>query len=341
MNRKAISGSFYTGNKESFQTHFILDKTAGAVFYLMRYDFINYFPIDEQAAFLVSIIMIGYGAALLLLKYLGGDRYESLSEDSYLRDELKVLRNEVAHGNFSRSEIEENRQKIKYLEKALKSFKEGSFNISEEEKNELLEAIRNGILADASESILSEIENKYSENIQLDNQLNKIQEQLENTRLRLRQEISALGRRGNVNLVIGVFTTIAAVGILTTTVLDPEVKLTKDTLISHFAPRLTLSIFIEVFSFFFLRLYKSGLSEIKYFQNELTNIEMKYVSLDVALRTKKEGSINSVINEFSVTERNFVLNKGQSTVEIERSKLEISDENTISLLSQLVEAIKK
>ncbi len=28
MNRKAISGSFYTGNKESFQTHFILDKTA-------------------------------------------------------------------------------------------------------------------------------------------------------------------------------------------------------------------------------------------------------------------------------------------------------------------------
>jgi hypothetical protein len=304
---------------------------AGVVFYIMRYDFINLLPINERSAFLVSVAMIGYGLAIILLNYLRGDRYET-SDGGILRDELKVLRNELTRGRYSKSEFEENKKKIKSLEEALKNLKDDKYQVSEEEKSKILEEIRNGILSDASSSILIEIENKYSQNIQSESQLNRIQEQLENTRLRLRQEISALGRRGNVNLVIGVLTTVAAVGILTTTVLDPNVKLTNETLVSHFAPRLTLSLFIEIFSFFFLKLYKSGLGEIKYFQNELTNIEMKFVSLDSALRFKNDDSINSVINEFSKTERNFVLDKGQSTVDIERSRLEVNGQNSAYLL---------
>ena len=169
-----------------------------------------------------------------------------------------------------------------------------------------------------------------------------LQEQLENTRLRLRRELEALGRRGNVNLVIGVLTTVAAVGILTTTILDPNVKLTNDTLVTHFAPRLTLSLFIEIFSFFFLKLYKSGLGEIKYFQNELTNIELKFVSLESALRSENKEVVAGVVGEFSRTERNFTLDKGQSTVEIERSRLDAeAGNNVISSFSKLVESIKK
>lgn len=313
----------------------------GIVFYLMRYDFINFFPISERGAFIASIGSIGYGLAILMLNYLRGERYQT-SDEGYLKDELKVLRNELAHGRYSKSEIDENRKKIKNLEEALKNIKEDQYQISQEEKEQILEELRQGILSEASGSILAEIESKYSENIQSENQLNRIQEQLESTRLRLRQEISALGRRGNVNLVIGVLTTIAAVGILTTTVLDPEIKLTNETLVSHFAPRLTLSLFIEIFSFFFLKLYKSGLSEIKYFQNELTNIEMKFVSLDSALRNKNEDSLANVINEFSKTERNFILDKGQSTVEIERNRVDSeAGNNAISSFSKLVESIKK
>lgn len=313
----------------------------GIVFYLMRYDFINFLPISEQGVFFTSVGLIAYGLAIFLLNYLRGERYQS-SDDGYLKDELKVLRNELAHGRYSKSEIEENRKKIKVLEEALKNIKEDHYQILPEEKSQILDELRQGILSEASSSILSEIESKYSENIQSENQLNRIQEQLENTRLRLRLEIAALGRRGNVNLVIGVLTTIAAVGILTTTVLDPEIKLTNETLVSHFAPRLTLSLFIEIFSFFFLKLYKSGLSEIKYFQNELTNIEMKFVSLDSALRSKNEQSLVNVVNEFSKTERNFILDKGQSTVEIERNRLDAeAGNNVISSFSKLVESIKK
>jgi len=39
---------------------------------------------------------------------------------------------------------------------------------------------------------------------------------------------------------------------------------------------------IELFAYFFLKLYKSDLSEIKYFQNELTNVEMRYAAVRLA-----------------------------------------------------------
>ena len=92
---------------------------------------------------------------------------------------------------------------------------------------------------------------------------------------------------------------------------------------------ISLSLFIEIFSFFFLKLYKSGLTEIKYFQNELTNIEMKFVSLDTALCTGEKDTITGVISEFSKTERNFILEKGQSTVELECSKANSQSVNSV------------
>lgn len=314
---------------------------AGIVFYLMGYDFNKFFYVNEREAFIASIVAIGYGMAILILNYLGGEKYQS-SDNSYIKDELSVLRNSLVHGPYSKSSIEEYNKKIKKLEESLKNIKEGQYRISEKEKKQIIGELKRNILSDASSSILSEIETKYSEKIQTDNQLSKIQDQLENTRLRLREEISALGRRGNVNLLIGILTTFVAISILTTAVLSPEIKLTNENLISHFAPRFTLSLFIEIFSFFFLKLYKSSLNEIKYFQNELTNIEMKFVSLDNALRNKNKDLLVNVINDFSKTERNLILNKGQSTVDIERSRID-SDavNNTISSIFKLTEAIKR
>lgn len=233
-------------------------------------------------------------------------------------------------------------KKIHELELNVKNISENNYQFTENERCKIIDDIRNEIFSDASSSILLEIENRYSENVQKETQFNQIKNQLDNIRMRLKQEISALGRRGNVNLVIGVLTTVVAVGILTSTVLDTSVVLTKETLVSYFIPRLFLSIFIEIFSFFFLKLYKSGLSEIKYFQNELTNVEMKFVSLENALRCENSEVINAVISELSRTERNFILDKGQSTVELERSKLDVNGQNdSILNFTKLIDSIKK
>lgn len=64
----------------------------------------------------------------------------------------------------------------------------------------------------------------------------------------------------------------------------------KDILL-YLLPRLFMIIFTELFVLFFLRLYSKGLNEIKYFQNELTNIELKLVAAGVAYVTKNDISM--------------------------------------------------
>lgn len=315
---------------------------AGFLVYVTKDDFSKYLPLSESGVFIASIALTGYGAAILLMNYLRGNRFDS-KDDSYLRDELRVLRNEMSHGTFvKRKDLQDIEVKLNELESIARTIGKADGLFPESERELIIEKITDDIISNASNSVLKEIEKKHSDRFKAESQAAGIQEQLESTRLRLRSELEALGRRGNVNLVIGVLTTLAAVGVLTTTILDQNIVLTSETLLSHYAPRLTLSLFVEIFSFFFLKLYKSGLSEIKYFQNELTNIELKFVSLVSALRTNNEEITTRVIGEFSKTERNFVLEKGQSTVDLERTKVDSENTNNLlSSMSKLVDSIKK
>ena len=101
---------------------------------------------------------------------------------------------------------------------------------------------------------------------------------------RLEREIHALSRRGNLNLTIGVITTGFAVGLLAYMVMNEDAP-TGDTadVLSHYIPRISTVSFIEVFSYFFLRLYRASLAEIKYYQNELTVLAGQRVALEYAL----------------------------------------------------------
>lgn len=313
----------------------------GVVMYMMRDDFSKFLYFEPQIVFMASIGTMGYGAAVLLLNYLKGARLNS-ADEGLLRDEIRVIRNELAHRGGSKSEIERLKKRIDEVQGIIIELRSVDGAISADDRDKIVSILKEDVLKNASDDLVGEFENRYSEDTKLSAQVRSIKEQLENTRLRLREEINSLGRRGNVNLVIGVLTTLAAVSILTTTVIDPEFSLTNETLVTQYAPRLTLSLFIEIFSFFFLKLYKSGLSEIKYFQNELTNIEMKYVSLDTALRAGDSESVSGVVSEFSRTERNFVLEKGQSTVEIERSRIDHQGANdALGHLKGIIDKIRR
>lgn len=81
----------------------------------------------------------------------------------------------------------------------------------------------------------------------------------------------------------------------------------------QFFPRLTLVAVIELFSYFFLRLYKQAIDEIRYFQNEITNIELK---LSAAVITQKISPTkpNVVISALAATERNFLVSKDKRIV---------------------------
>ncbi|WP_323066219.1 hypothetical protein, partial [Aeromonas jandaei] len=219
---------------------------------------------------------------------------------------------------------------------------QGSEFLSDEEKEKIISSIKKDILNNASEGVLLAIEEKYSKEIRKDKYIYDIRKQCLQVRDRLLKEIESLGRRGNLNLVIGVITTIVAVIVLATTVLSGNNQLSTNELIAYYSPRLTLSIFIEIFSFFFLKLYKAGLSEIKYFQNELTNAELKFIAVEKAIMTNKESSIAEVITELATTERNFKLGKGESTVDLEKYRSDqASNQKIMESLAGLINNSKK
>lgn len=155
--------------------------------------------------------------------------------------------------------------------------------------------------------------------------------------MRLRREIADLRRRSNLNLALGMAITAGGLYLLWTTVsmidasellkqlasegVDSNDKFLKN-LVLPIIPRVALVIFIEVFAYFFLRLYRDCLSEIKYFQNELTNVESKLAAVEFSYVTNNPDGLKLAIEALSKTERNFILEKGQTTVELERAKSE-------------------
>ena len=157
---------------------------------------------------------------------------------------------------------------------------------------------------------------------------------------RLLSEIQALSRRGAFNLWIGAVTTSVAAAILAYVALTT--KLVADDLkrdLPVLLMRLSLVVFIEVFAFFFLRLYRSSLMEIKYFQNELTNVETRFIALETAVAGGNASATKAIIEELIKTERNFVLKKGESTAELERLRFE--NQSVRDVVKSITDALTK
>ena len=143
---------------------------------------------------------------------------------------------------------------------------------------------------------------------------------------RLINQIASLMQRGRFNLFIGI--TIAATGVyfLGSAVLQVSSEQNNDVLMTQFVPKVTLTILTEIFALFFLRLYSNGLVEIKYWQNEITNLELKRIAYNGAMKESELNNLQTqIIESFAATERNFVLNKNQTTVELEKEKLHRQD----------------
>lgn len=145
----------------------------------------------------------------------------------------------------------------------------------------------------------------------------------ENTRERVSLAVKALSRRGAVNLTIGGLITLGGAGMLWYIVVQDSANVVSPIQYAmHFLPRLSIVVIVQVFALFFLRLYKVGLEEIKFFQNELTNIEQREIALSVSLLQDDPQLRSEVINQISKTERNNIIEKGQSTVDIEKARIE-------------------
>jgi hypothetical protein len=272
---------------------------------------ISTFTFTVVRVYAFSFIVIAI--SMLLFDYLRGDKRNEENEftrrNIYMNEEL-------------RHEIMQLREEMVLIKDPdYKNGRDKIVTLTEPDKEKLFDIITKSVSANINNEFLKSLDEKYSLKAVDEARYKELLQNFEQTRARVMREIDGLSRRANLNLVIGTITTIIAVGVLFTTVYDKVISMTDPAAtLAYFIPKVSTVIFIEIFSFFFLKLYRSNLGDVKYYQNEMTNIEFKILSLKSALITNDKDTSKQIILELSKIERNFILQKGETTVEIETAK---------------------
>lgn len=300
-------------------------------FFFSRFDFslsINKGYENIYFAFLAfSVLSISF-------YYLQFGDEKNKKDDKNEEDEIKLPK-----GNAEKDRIHRLIYDVESLKSNLKNLDEKT-TFSKDEKEDIKNIIITNSTTEFIEEVFKNQTNKL-ENELLDSLgLKSIKDSFFITTSRLNSEIKKLYIRANMNLLIGMAITMLGLYFLYTTIVSIKISMEisiPDILLSTL-PRFALVIFIEVLSYFFLRLYKLGLDEIKYFQNELTNIESKLVAIEVAYITKNKKAIKDSLKVLARTERNCILKKGETTVELEHAKSQ--SQNVQSILKSIPELFK-
>lgn len=198
-------------------------------------------------------------------------------------------------------------------------------DVLEEKKDKENETLKDVSIVSEPMNGYDPIENKYGKAY--------IYKKLSQPRLRIKKEIKMLNDRAILNLILGSIITVVALILLGIFISNENFN--EDNIINvilRFVPKLSLVIFIEIFAFFFLKIYRDHLNDIKYYQNELTSIETTQLALITALNHGDENDIHTIVSNFSNMNNNieFLSNKKGSNnqyYEIMKSCLDILAKN--------------
>ncbi|MEJ2766872.1 hypothetical protein VV869_23275 [Photobacterium sp. MCCC 1A19761] len=305
--------------------------------------FINLVPGYTELSFPFSRTMLSIlaplsflisGMSVLMIYLQTGFKKRPESNIDYLKyeNELRNLRKKMEHSvSINPSDLEALKSDLTTLKDQVSNRESLNEAISSEYREELVSVLKKEIIKESKSDAFADVLGNLEEKIKGVNQLKEVEVVFSRTLERLYTEIDSLSRRGNINLGLGILTTIIGLVILGYFVLEIDsVPDDKMAFIAHFIPRLSLVVLIEIFAYFFLKLYKSSLSDIKYFQNEMTNSEAKLAAIKCSIMTSDSSATSSVIHTLASTERNAVLEKGQTTAEIEKAKIEQQNIATIS-----------
>lgn len=268
---------------------------------------INFFDSINILSTLLPIFIISIFAFKIFTSYLddssNSEKNNNRNEDlEALRKEISTIKNTITN------------QKIA---------------ITSEEKEQLLNKPHIQFKNNITEDYLKSIENLFKQK--------ELEEATQESCSRINREIDSLKRRGTINLFLGMFLSLFGLFFLGNIIFDPIDYKNLEQLLINIIPRTLLVIFIEIFSFFFLNLYKKSLDEVKYFQNEMTNLEAKYLSLYIAKQSGNFKLLSHALENLLQTERNFVLKKDETTIELEKNKIEAqSSNNTVQALKDII-----
>ena len=159
---------------------------------------------------------------------------------------------------------------------------------------------------------------------------------------RLKDELKSNSKRATINLSIGSAIGVIGIFILVWFVYDlfkGNINADKTQIlhsIETFGARLCIVFLIELFSYFFLKLYKDCIERTRYYQNELTNIESKKIAILASAILEDTQHTKLIIENMLCVERNFIIPKECTTLELEKIRSNSKSElNIIDAISKL------
>ncbi|MFV5340877.1 hypothetical protein [Acinetobacter baumannii] len=280
--------------------------------------FINLpFKLDLTIFIYVSgFFVILLGVVFIISSFVDSSKYESKSKSNSI-----FIENAIAYSKsadlLQKNDIENDKKNYEEtIEEAKKLLRDKFENIS-------------------AESYFEDFKNKIKMEVIVEN----FEYKTKRIESRVQGEIGRLSRSGIINVSLGMLLSIGGILYLGIFVVNTQMFDSLEKMFVNTFPKAIFVLLIEVFAYFFLKLYKQNLDDIKYYQNELTNIESKNLAVQIAKQSNNHKLITLCIEKLLGTERNFILEKDQSTIEIEKER--INSNNTNNTLQVLKDILKK
>jgi hypothetical protein len=207
--------------------------------------------------------------------------------------------------------------------------------LTDDQRSVLARAITNELASAVLTEKLQEVSTRVGEVFNRDRALEALERNSVVSLARLSGAIPEMSKRANFNLAIGITTTLIgvialAVAVFTT---SPSEDITAGAYLAQFAPRLSLAILIEVFAYFFLRLYKENLASVSSLRDEMTRVEVARTVLAAVTFTGDKESIARIAD--AVVSQETAAPSGSSpSSNVEQAK------SVIELLQKLVSVVQ-
>lgn len=228
------------------------------------------------------------------------------------------------------------------LEEQLASYKEHNDNLhgdisrylNKDHKKDLYDMVFNSLKSDVLDNYIDDLKSR----IQNNNTLSRVEDYFVEIKEMLVLRSNSLNVTSSINLFIGISIAATGISILLYFVFNINHSNNDNTLMFfELSSKAGVNLAIELLSFLVLNLYKRNLQEIKYIQNEITNIEAKKVSLVMSAELPDKLKFK-IFESLSKTDRNFILEKWQSTVEIAQNKSDST--SLLNTMKKVLDSIK-
>ena len=219
-------------------------------------------------------------------------------------------------------------------------------NVDEDLKNQLLAKLEAQNQAALSKFIESEVFKKAAASDIKANQSRELAKSMDEDIDHYQDDMASWRKNANVNLIIGLSCAVAGIAVMWQTLITID-AIAGDwrANLYHFLARFGLVLIVESVAFFFLKLYREDRAMIRYFRNEITNLESKATALNAALNFGTPADLSKVLQSLTSTERNFLVKKGDrvmSDINYENSEILIEKIfNRPDVIERLAKAVGK